>query len=133
MAAGTVVSAAPIPPAPVAAGGLDPQTGQPVVAAPPAGARFDPEVIGAGNLLPRLLTTPIPMALNDFQQLLKTTNTRCCSLPMTPTDFQRLLSRELTPQPYSTGCIRSWANRERRVGRGVGAEARDRPDTALLS
>ena len=43
----------------------------------------------------------LPMAPNDSRQLPTTTNTRCCRLPLTPTDFHLLPSRELTPQPYS--------------------------------
>ena len=41
------------------------------------------------------------MAPNDSRQLSTTTNTRFCWLPTTPTDFQRLPPRELTPQPNS--------------------------------
>ena len=37
----------------------------------------------------------------DGLPLPTTTNTRCCRLPLTPTDFHLLPPRELTPQPYS--------------------------------
>ena len=61
------------------------------------------QVLWLGSLLPRLLTTPngsqrLPTASYDYKHTLL-----LFSSSMTPTNFQRLPPRELTPQPYSKG------------------------------
>ena len=89
------------------------------------------QVLWLGSLLPRLLTTPngsqrLPTAPYDYKHTLL-----LFSSSMTPTDFQRLPSRELTPQPNSQATAKAKAELEaKQVGfRNFTSQIRNFTDT----